>query len=32
VYDGQGRQVGRLYEGAIEAGKDYRFAVAAVSV
>jgi hypothetical protein len=29
VYDGQGRQVGRLYEGTIEAGKEYRFAVAA---
>ncbi|HEX8528754.1 MAG TPA: family 10 glycosylhydrolase, partial [Cytophagales bacterium] len=29
VYDGQGRQVGRLYEGTVEAGKEYRFAVAA---
>jgi len=29
VYDGQGRQVSRLYAGAIEAGKTYRFGVAA---
>jgi uncharacterized lipoprotein YddW (UPF0748 family) len=29
VYDGQGRQAGRLYAGAIEAGRTYRFAVSA---
>jgi hypothetical protein len=29
LYDGQGRSVGRLYEGTVEAGKTYQFAVSA---
>ena len=29
VYNGQGRSVGRLYTGSIQAGRTYRFAVAA---